>query len=540
MSAKRGLRLSALAWMIFGATLAPATVSAQVTGPIFEHFGIGRELESQTPRLIGLGSLTLLSDRNNHLTLWDFARNPAGLFVEDTTSTIEVRPGTSARSGSYTADPSGDARQVLGGRTNLVGYELFRRTPRNNAYGFYGSLAGSQVETPFGEDVGRNRYASTPGGSLVLDGPLTLVRSGRLIYSLRVTYLRQASGDEYKTFVANPTGEYLDIGGDDVGPPNFFDPDEVSTTVSAVGASFAYDFGPWLTASIGGDGLQTKIRAKNEDVRYESNRDGTRPYGIGQTTLMGRIGKDVQWIADGRLWQASNEERWNFTLAAGIQQLPLAGRGTLLQRYEEGSQLRTRVRWTSGAFEVSGEVGTWYQQVRQTPPALDDLTSFNYFRNTIPERQNTDSLVIADSVVRDVREVRDLNYALGGSWRMLEDRALFAAEFHSLRQRVDQYTTGEGPERLQNDLRTGLEYRCTPRLTARLGYVFRVEDLDDFTERNEFVRQSVTAGFSVRPRNAHWDVGLAGLHEWSRPDFDSPNDLRETRQQVAMQIRWEL
>lgn len=542
MSATRGLRLSALAWMILGATLAPASVSAQVMDPIFEHFGVSRDPVARTPRLIGLGTVSLLSDRNNHLTLWDFARNPAGLHAEDTTSTVDFRPGTVARSGSQTVDRLGQpvTRQNLGSRSNLLAYELFRRTPRRNAYGFYGDVASQQVDTPFAQDLSRSAYFSTPGGSVVLDGPVPIVKSHRLIYSLRGSYLRQSSGDTYRRYVSNPAGDFLDLGGDRVPPPNFFDPDEHDVTVTALGTSFAYDFGPWLTASVGGEGLQTKIRSSNTDLRYESGRNGTRPYGIGQTTLMGRIGPSFQWIADGRLWQASNEERWSFTLAAGIQQLPLVGRGTLLKRYEEGSQLRTRARWTAGPFELNGEVGTWYQQVKITPPAIDDRTSFNYFRNTILQRQNTDSLAIADSVVRDVRELRDVHYAVGGAWRGMGDRALLTAEVHTLRQIAGQVTTGEGPKRLVSDLRTGLEYRCTPRLTAQFGYVYRMDEQDDFTERNEYLRQSLTAGFVVRPRNAHWNLALAALHEWSRPDFDSPTDLRETRQHVAMQVRWDL
>lgn len=542
MSASRGLRLSALAWMILGAVAAPAVSSAQVIDPIFEHFGIARDPLARTPRLVGLGTVALVSDRNNHLTLWDFARNPAGLHAEDTTSTIDIRPVTESRSGTQTVngDQGPAARQNLGARTNLVGYEFFRRTPKRNAYGFYGDLASQNVDTPFAEDIGRSAYASTPGGSIVLDGPVPMVKSHRMIYAMRVSYLKQASGDRYRRMVTNPTGGYLDLRGDELPPPNFFDPDEHTITATAVGTSFAYDFGPWLTASVGGEGIQAKVRSSNTDLRYESGRGGTRPYGIGQATLAGRIGKDLSWIADGRTWQASNEERWNFTLAASITQPPLTGRGTLLKRYEEGSQFRTRARWIKGAIELNGEIGTWYQQVRITPPAVGDPTSFNAFRNTIPGRVNADSLVIPDSIVRDTRDLRDMHVAFGGAWRLLGDRALLVAEYHSLTQEVEQVSTGAGPELHRNDVRTGLEYRCTPLLTARFGYVYRTEDLDDFTARNEYVRQSLTAGFSVRPRNASWDLAIGALHEWSRPDFDSPTDLRETREQVAMQVRWDL
>ena len=56
---------------------------------------------ARSPRLLGMGRLTLLTDRDNRIELWDFAGNPVGLYDTDTVSVLSLRPGTASSSASH-------------------------------------------------------------------------------------------------------------------------------------------------------------------------------------------------------------------------------------------------------------------------------------------------------------------------------------------------------------------------------------------------------------------------------------------------------
>src|SRR5690349_14383070 len=47
---------------------------------------------ARSPRLLGMGMLTLLQDRDNRIDLWNFAGNPVGLYDVDSTSVFNLRP----------------------------------------------------------------------------------------------------------------------------------------------------------------------------------------------------------------------------------------------------------------------------------------------------------------------------------------------------------------------------------------------------------------------------------------------------------------
>src|ERR1700751_4263488 len=101
MSAPRGHRLSALAYIAMGLVrpAAPALAQVQnVPATVQPPFYSDPNPLWRSPALIGMGKLTLGDDPNNQLTLWDFARNPAGIVESDSGSTIQLRPGVATAS----------------------------------------------------------------------------------------------------------------------------------------------------------------------------------------------------------------------------------------------------------------------------------------------------------------------------------------------------------------------------------------------------------------------------------------------------------
>jgi hypothetical protein len=488
-----------------------------------------------------MGKLTLGDDPNNHLGLWDFARNPAGIVDADSGTTIQVRPGIATASVQQNM-PIGNPtiQQMLDARQGIMGYEVWRRTTSGNAYGFYGDLLADRFAQPYNATTGVSNRLNTPGGTLALNGRVPFWGKGRMHYSLRGTYTKGKTEDVYSFLAVNPTGVYLDKGGDRLAPPDFFTPDVSKNTYVGAGGGLSYRFGAPLTAALSGDYLEERISGSNQDDRHVLGTTEKRPYGLGQATLMGSMGKNVQWIADGKTWQAANEERFDFSLSAGTTQFPLAGRGIVDERFEEGSQLRTRIQWEQHGWQVAGAFNTWYQRLRITAPDPSDADSYNAFLNSIVYRPSGDSLVIPDSVRTNQTDVRGYEYVIGGSRVLGKRGGRLGAEYHWLRSRTDQTTSGAGPQMQGWDVRAGLEYPCAPLLRGRAGYILRRWDADTFTAQNEYVTQTLTTGFGVGPAHGRWSVEAGYAYEWGGPDYNEIYGLRGHQQQVAAQLRWVL
>jgi len=291
--------------------------------------------------------------------------------------------------------------------------------------------------------------------------------------------------------------------------------------------------------ALGGDYLEERMSGRNEGYRYRMETTEKRPYGLGQATLAGAVGKHLEWIADGRTWQAANENRFDYSLSAGQTQLPLVARGLRYNRYEEGTQLKSRARWISGAFELGGGLDTWYQRVRIGAPDPSDPTSYNAFLGSIVYRAGADSMIVPDSIRTNQTDLRAYDYVFGGSYHAKRGARL-GLEYHRMRTRADQTTSGAGPTLEGWDIRTGLEYPCAPLMRARVGFIYRRWDGDTSTQQNEYVTQTVTTGFGIGPAGGHWGVETGYAYEWGGPDYGEPFRLRGHRQQLALQIRWTL
>jgi hypothetical protein len=286
------------------------------------------------------------------------------------------------------------------------------------------------------------------------------------------------------------------------------------------------------------DVLENTIHGKNEAPRHTSQTDEKRPYHNSQATLVGHLGRNLEWGVDGRDWRSNSEESWFFSASAGIGSDPLAGRGKLLQREERGRALRSRLRWTYGPIQLGGGVTTGYRRIIVTPPGLDDLTSFNYFRNTTVYRANADSIALPDSVVYNRSDERTWDAGGGLAVRLPGGRGLLAVEYHRLRDLLEQTAAGAGPLGRSWDLRTGLEYKCSPIVTGRVGYVYRKDDRDSFTKQNEYLGNTVTLGLGLRPVGANWTVEAGYAVEWLQADFGLTTEPHASRQQLASMLRW--
>jgi hypothetical protein len=522
------------------ATAGPA--SAQTYEEERRSIGLSPDPISRSPSLFGMGRLTVVgADPHNRITLWDFAANPAGIAEAESSSALDIRPGTSSASDVTELPPGPFERQTLAAREVRTEIEGWRRSG-TSAYGAIFDFASLRKDEPYAANTELRRRISNPGGMAALNGLLPFVKSGRVKYALTLVTRRDAGEDQYRGFVRNAAGEYIDRNGPTYSSPNFFVPDRRRLTTIGGGAALSYRFGPWLEAAAIGDLVNQELSTSNSSGRFSSEiREqprGHRPYPVGQATLIGRVGKNLEWGWDGRIWNARSEQRWAFTISAGIGQNPLAGRGKFADREERGSEMRSRVRWTLGPLEVGGSLGTGYLRNIILPPAQSDPTSLNRFLYDIYRRPNADSLALPDSVLYRRIEQRTWQAAGGIAVRLPGRRGLLGAEYHQSQDEHQQLPGGLGPRQVEWDVRTGLEYRCTQVLTGRAGYIHQSLDLDDQTRNNEFIGNTGTLGLGLQPPGAAWtlDVGYA-LELW-RADYGDPALPHGSRQQLMSQIRW--
>jgi hypothetical protein len=513
----------------------------------------------RSPRLVGMGQLTYVGDDpHTAITLWDFAANPLGILQADSTNTIELYPGTSSLSDMEDlagTPPEVFERQSAAARESRLAYEVWRRMAGRSAYGFAGDVAQLRRDELFSGTVERRSSLSQPTIMPVMTGRLPFVKTNRWLYSVRLFYSGEHSLDQYRGLAQNGQGEYIDQNGTELGPPEFFTPTDYSVRSSGGGLGLAYDLGRTFKAAVAVDGVQNEIKASSDGPRRSSRIHESRPYGTGQLTLVGGLGSALEWGVDGRGWRSHSIPGWDFSVSAGIGTEPLVGRGELLDREEEGTALRTRLRWTYGRFELGGGLSTGYRKITITPPDLGNLTSFNYFRDILIYRQNADSLALPDSVSASESSERTWEAGVGLTMRMPGQRGMWGVEFHRRRGITDQLLSDQvpgssgatalaprfaahGPLHRSWDVRTGLEYRCTSVMTGRMGYMYRWDDRDAYTEQNEYLGHSMTLGLGLKPAGATWTFDVGYAVAWQRADFGSPAALRGSRQQLVSLVRW--
>jgi len=548
MRASRGLMLSALcSWMLISWNTA---LHAQIRDPASSTFDFSPDATSRSPRLLGMGHLTLASDIHNGVNLWDLAANPIGLFEADSTSSFDLRPATSSAAGRHTPVGSDTERQHLAGREVKLAYEAWKRG-EHSIYGLIGDFTDFRADQPYNDTRVLRDHLNLPRFEAILSGRMPRFQSDRMIYELHIFNVNANTLEEYRKFFINAEGEYLGKESEVEPPPNFFDPDEFRASAVGAGLGFSYKVAGWLTAAAGGEATSTRIEGENSDNIHDTGTGQDRSYYTGRAGLTGHYQR-FQYALDGRTWSAQNEERFVFTLKAGQNQNPFTGRGKVLDRDEDGSEGRGRVRWTMGNLELNAGGRTWNRTVDITPPPTGAIDSYNYFLNVAANRLGADSLALPDSVVRSHAKDNGWDMAYGATWRFGK-KGLLGGEYHFAKQssQLDVFAdqapvpgndpvsfVGDGPHRRTSDIRGGIEYSCTEALTGRLGFIRRSDDQDELTERNEYKSNTLTTGVGIQPLGSRWNFDLGWSIEWISPDFDDATDPKESRQQLGAQIRW--
>ncbi len=533
--ARGGSWFAPLIMMAAIAVLLPGSARGQL--PFDDIPGFGPDAVARSPRLIGMGRMSyVLEDPQHRIGLWELGRNPVGVIDSDSMSTVDFGPYSRAFQRQY--EPLGQpetVRQDLYGREFRTFLDAWRRDV-NTTYGVSGIFNVARSDVPFSQDEEIRSEASTPGITAILAGRMPFLAPDRLHYGLRMYAAQTFGTDGYRLFMSNAAGDFISLDGTQVSPPGTFVPDEADLRTFGLGASASYRISNALTAAVGYDFATHEVFARNEGTRHASEVREDRPYRIGQASLTGRIGAGFVYGVDARGWTAESSQDWVYSTSAGSGQLPLNGRGRLLEREEEGSTFRARAHWQVGKFELGLGGATAYRKVGLTPPVPGDLTSFNYFLNTLFYRPGADTLALPDSVLAN--HVADRSWEAGGGVARLFGRFLVAAEGRFFQSQRDQDISGAGPRKLGWEARTGLEWQLEGPVQVRAGYSYLWEDQDDFTQQNEVVVHGLTGGIGLRPSGVRWVLDVGVVREWGGAVYDHPTGPTLSGQRMAGRLRW--
>lgn len=541
MSPSRRVLLSALSIISAFSLSAAAVASGQTMDDTRRSLGLAPDPIARSPRLLGMGGVSLtVDDPHNRINLWDFAAFPTGVVDADSNSVIELRPATASASSVHDLSglERGRERQDLALRENRFGFEIWRRSGMTT-FGAVGDLDGLRHDEPYSDDTEHRRRLSQPNIVPLVAGRLPYTTSGNSRFALRVHYRTETVSEKYLTIVENGAGQYLDLHGETLNPPDYFTPDETRTSSLGAGLAISHRVASWLTVGVGVDEIANRIRGGNHGIKYDSQIHEDRDVTSGQATLIGRIGPHFEWGADGRGWSSTSEQHWAFSLSAGPAANAVDGRGKLDEREEKGNSLNTRARLTLGPLQLGAAFGSFDRKITLTPPDPSDPTSLNQFLRNVYSRPSGDTLNLPDSVSYNQITTHSWN-AGGGVGLRMGTHARWAAEYHVTRDREEMFVTGgTGPERRAWDVRSGLEWKLNPVLMGRVGYQYAWLDRDLKIQQNESKGNSMTLGLGLRPDRAAWSFDAGYLIHWSQADYGSPWKPRGSRQLLSSQVRWD-
>jgi hypothetical protein len=528
-------RVLVASWLVL--MLYAPTASAQFFVPALRTLDLSSEQLSRSARLLGLGGLTLVvPDHNTTYSLWDFSRIPVAVTEDDTTSTVDLDPGTDALSAVHTLEDGRERQNLAARRTGSEIEAVYRSRESGGGFGFVGDLSNLRYDQPVATESELRQSVVRPTGTVILTGIVPRYFHRHLHWGAHLSFLNETVDRQYREIVSNAAGEYIDLGGGELPPPGEFVITRVDVNTTAYGVSASYALGKSTHIALGIERENDRFKGTNDLSRSSWETDETRPAWNGQAAIVGRIGHTIEWGVNGLGRLSDSEVDWRFTASAGVGADPLAGRGNLLTREEKSSEMQARARWTPGRSTISGEFHTAASKVLTDPPNFNDATSLNRFINEAYNRPGADTLSLPDSIIHG--DTRHYGWGWSGGVAHRFTRTTVGAEFHWQRDLGTTLQLGDGPRRIAWDVRTGLEHPLGQVLQGRLGYQYRSVEEDDYTAGNEFTANAFSIGLGYIPPASSWTLEMGYRTEFRSQDFNSPADERQSRQNLGIEVRW--
>lgn len=525
----------ALVLTLLAGLLAIGSALAQDYDSALRSLNLGSDVP-RSPRLLGMGGLSLsVPDRHQRLTLWDFAHSPLGAYEADSSSGMELRPGSGSASGDHLG-ATNLLREDLAGRASGMGFEIFNRDGQGSAWGATGNLRSIRTDNVYDLTTESRRTVSYPDVRPIITGPFPYWGKGKVHYALNLLLGHEQFEDQYRAIVTNGAGEFISMDGEKINAPSLFLPIETRVRHTGAGIAASYAVARNATLALGYDATGSRILALNDSKRSSSEIRETRPYGTLQATLVGKLGNSIEYGLDERHWTSKSQQDWLISFSSGVGAVPLQGGGKLLNRKETGNAFNGRFRWTGGNLQLAGQYWTRMTRADYTPPPAGDPRSFNVFLNQLYYRVGADTLALPDSAVANRDQDNAFGYAGGLSWKL--KRGVAGLEYHWARDMRSGSISGGGPRAISYDVRAGLEYQCSSIVAGRIGAGMLWRDPDDFMRNDQWKGESASLGLGLTPPGATWGLDLGWNLTWMRSDYPDAMAHRSSHQQLQSLLHW--
>ena len=528
----RAMSLSVLALMWVA-----GTASAQFYGPAVKALDLAGGPSARSPRLLGMGDLELaVRDRDNQTNLWDFAGFPIGLATDDSTSSIDLRPGTHSMSSVRDLN-GGVQRQNLAARGSWAQSEAVYRNRESGAtFAVVGDLSSLRWDLPYSSAIERREGLHHPSVMLVLSDRMPKFLGFMDRWAAHLGFRDEVQQAQYRNIVTNAAGQWIGLDGDQLHAPSEFEPIDTHVNSTTYGLSVDRRFGRSTLLALGFEHEANRYKALNELPRSTAEYTEDRPFWNLHGALVGHVGRDLEYGIDGIQRFSDSERFWRFTTSAGVGGIALTGRGRLLTRSERAREAQARIRWTPGRATVAAAVRTLFNESYIEPPKANAPGRINDFINIAFNRPGADSLALPDSIGFGHERRNALVTTLGASYRF--GASTVGAEYHWSRDAFEAAASGFGPRRVSWDVRLGAERPLGKQLTGRVGYVMRKVDQDDYLTGNEYKANAYAVGLGYAPAGTTWNLQAGYLIEFRDQDFGDPTNEHQSRQTIGMHLRW--
>src|SRR5262249_39964016 len=152
-------------------------------------------------------------------SVWDFARIPVGLAEDDTTSTLDVDPGSDALSATHDMTDGRERQNAAARRNALPAEAVYRSREAGGVFGLVGTLSSLRFDQPSSTTSELRQGVVHPEGTAILGGVIPRFFHRRLRWGASLRFLNETVDRQYRQIVSNAAGDYIDLGGGELPPP---------------------------------------------------------------------------------------------------------------------------------------------------------------------------------------------------------------------------------------------------------------------------------------------------------------------------------
>jgi hypothetical protein len=510
----RAVPARALVLLLAGVAMLPAArpAHAQYLAPALDRAGFEARLRQPSLRLASMGRLYLaVDDENERLNLWDYAASSTGMLADRDSTSLDIFFETRHRDDQRTLGST--LEQADHAQLWNIGLQAIGRVPGRFAAGVDGGYLSFDSGLPAQRGVYEERTITAPVAMPTING---LVLDGRLSWAAHAVLGRE-SLDQRLRLMTESGGELKLKGGDVVGYPSPFTPNEATNPVGGLGFGVAWNDPDhlWQFAA-NADWIKTTVRESNSTQRRVFETEEVRP----MRQLAGSlILTPLPWVTfggqAGESWY-DGEQTYRFSISGGSGGIPTIGRGDRLAHSFRQDFARARVMVRPPAVErltLGADFNSRYDRHRYDPAT--GTGDFNAFLVTL----QADTLVLPGFVLTEAQELRHWDAGLGAGYRV-SPALLASAEIHRYNNAWDGLAT-RVRQRI-TDLRAGVEYELNPTWMLRLGGWHRADDRDVYTAGNERMENALTGGVGLTRAGGRNHIDLGFEYMKRQTDFPDP------------------